>query len=194
MLYKTVYGIIKVVLKLLFRVKYIGEENFPEEGGYILCSNHVSGWDPLFLACSKTRECSFIAKAELLENKFIRLLSKKFNIYPIKRGTGDIGAIKKAISLIDEGNVLIMFPEGTRSKDGKLGEGKSGVSLIAKKTGCLLIPCAVNGKPKLFRQTKVIFGKPFRLNEVKTSDELNSETKRLMGEISKLLEEVNEKG
>ena len=87
-----------------------------------------------------------------------------------------------------------MFPEGTRSKDGKLGEGKSGVSLIAKKTGCTLVPCAINGKPKLFKKTIVNFGKPFVLADVKNSNELNLETQRLMGEIAMLLEEVNEKG
>ena len=192
MLYKSARALIKIYLKLVYRTKYIGEENLPKDGGYILCANHVSALDPFFLACGKVKECAFIAKAELFKFGFIRLVAKWFNIYPIKRGTGDIGGMKKAISLVNEGKTLVMFPEGTRSKDGKLGEGKSGVSLIAKKTGCVLVPCAINGKAKLFKKTKVIYGKPFILNEVKSSEELNLETKRLMKEISYLLEEFDE--
>lgn len=192
MLYRAARALVKIYLKIVYRTKYYGEENLPADGGYILCGNHVSALDPFFLACGKLKECAFIAKAELFRFSVIRVLAKSFNIYPIKRGTGDIGGMKKAISLVNDGKTLVMFPEGTRSKDGKLGEGKSGVSLIAKKTGCVLIPCAINGKPRAFNQTRVMYGKPFRLNEVKNSEELNEETKRLMGEISHLLEELNE--
>ena len=120
------------------------------------------------------------------------MIAKSFNIYPIKRGTGDIGGIRKAISAINDGKPLVMFPEGTRSKDGKLGEGKNGVSLIAKKTGCMLVPCAINEKPRLFKKAKVVYGKPFKINEVNNSEELTAETARLMKKISGLLEELNE--
>ena len=89
--------------------------------------------------------------------------------------------------------ILVMFPEGTRSKDGKLLEGKSGVTLIARKTGCRIVPCAIDKKPRIFNKTKVIFGEPIKINETKNSQELNDETKRLMGKIAQLLEEINEK-
>ena len=105
---------------------------------------------------------------------------------------GDIGAMRKAISLINNGEILVMFTEGTRSKDGKLLEGKSGVTLIAKKTGCRIVPCAINNKPHIFKKTKLIFGEPFTVNETKTSEELNCETKRLMEKIKRLMEEINE--
>ncbi len=192
MLYKAVRALAKVYLKLAYRVKFYGEENLPADGGYILCGNHVSALDPFFLACGMRKDCAFIAKAELFKFAFIRMVAKSFNIYPIKRGTGDIGGIKKAISVVNDGKPLVMFPEGTRSKDGKLGEGKNGVSLIAKKTGCFLVPCAINAKPRLFTQSKVIYGKPFKINEVNNSEELTAETTRLMKEISNLLEELNE--
>ncbi len=191
-MYKLARAIIKLYLKMFYNVEYINREVIPKDGGYIFCANHVSAIDPFFLACAIKKECAFIAKAELFDNAFIRLVSKPFNIYPIKRGTGDIGAMRKAISLINDGEILVMFPEGTRSKDGKLLEGKSGVTLIAKKTGCRIVPCAIDKKPHIFKKTKVIFGEPYNVNETKTSEELNCETKRLMEKISCLLEEINE--
>lgn len=85
-----------------------------------------------------------------------------------------------------------MFPEGTRSKTGKLGEGKNGVSLIAKKTGCHIVPCSVT-KPKIFKKTFVNFGEPYVQGEVSGSEDLSRETKKLMEKISVLLEESYEK-
>jgi len=189
-MYKFGRAVVNIVLKIFYSTRYKNAQNLPSEGGCIICGNHVSALDPLILACATKRECSFIAKAELFDNFFIRWVSKAFNIFPVKRGTGDIGAMKKAISLVNDGAMLVIFPEGTRSKNGKLGEGKNGATLIAKKTGCQIVPCAIQ-KAKIFAKTEVVFGEPYRLGEVKGSEALNLETEKLMEKISGLMEELN---
>lgn len=169
-------------------------ENIPEGGGYVICSNHVSMFDPLIIAVTKKMpQCSFLAKEELFKAPVIRYLAKSIDIVPIKRGEGDLGAMRKTISLVNEGKTLIIFPEGTRSKDGKLGEGKDGVSFIAKKTDCTVIPCAINGKPRFLRKIRVTFRKPLKLAEYIEGKDIKKATSVLMSEIEAGLEELNGK-
>ena len=191
-MYRFLKAFFTAYFKLLFRIEYRGLENIPEGGGYILCPNHVSAYDPLIIACGESvPQCSFLAKEELFKIPVIRHLAKSIDIVPIKRGEGDLGAMKKAIGLINDDKILIIFPEGTRSKNGKIGEGKGGVAFIAKRTECLVIPCSINHKPKLFRKIKVEFRKPMKLKEYIVEKSLEPATKALMNEISAGVEELN---
>lgn len=177
-------------MKIFYRLSYINEENIPKTGAYIFCSNHVSNFDPVIIGSTNKREFYFLAKEELIKTPVIGIIFNHLNLIPIKRGMGDIGAIRKSIEALKSGKAMVMFPEGTRSKDGELKKGKDGVSLIAKKAECDIIPCAVSKKIKLFKKTKVIFGKPILISEYKNIDDLSILTERIMNEIKLLSEEI----
>ncbi len=158
-LYKIVRGIIVIFIKLCFRVEFVGKENIPKGTGYIFCANHIGMLDPLLIACTEKTEFHFIAKEELCKIPVLGAILKRVNVIPVKRGSGDIGAMKKGIEVINSGKNLIIFPEGTRSKTGEMGEAKNGMAFLVKKTGCGILPCAVVGKPHFFKRTKLVYGK-----------------------------------
>lgn len=192
-MYKFIKILFTVIFKIFNRIEYLNTENIPEGGGYILCPNHVSLFDPLIIAVAENiPQCSFLAKEELFKNPLIRFLAKSIDIVPIKRGEGDLGAMRKTIALVNDKKTLIIFPEGTRSKTGSLGEGKDGVAFIAKRTNCMVIPCSINKKPRIFRKLKVMFGKPLYLKEYIEGKDLSPATQKLMSEISAGLDKLNE--
>ena len=180
----------RIYLKIFFRIEYLNEENVPAKGAVICCCNHNSNLDPVMVGCIKQRDFSFMAKEELFEVPLFGRLIRSLHAFPVKRNSGDLGAIKKAMTFLQEGHALVLFPEGRRSKDGKLQEGKDGVSLLAKKTGATVIPCATNGKPKLFRKTKIIYGKPIDMEKYADTKDLKPLTKCVMEEIGKLMGEL----
>lgn len=180
------------IFRIFNRIEYLHTENIPDGGGYILCSNHLSWYDPLIIATTKKiPQCSFLAKEELFKVPVIRFLAKSIDVVPIKRGEGDLGAMRKTIAMVNDKKTLIIFPEGTRSKTGKLGEGKDGVAFIAKKTNCVVIPCSISQKPFIFRKLKVTFRKPLLLKDYIEGKELSAATGKLMSEISAGLDEMN---
>jgi 1-acyl-sn-glycerol-3-phosphate acyltransferase len=159
-----------VICKTFYRMESIGVENLssiPENQGVLLCANHVSQMDPPAIGSVSPRELSFMAKAELFDVPFLGKLISKVNAFPIKRGASDRASIKMALHILNEGKTLIMFPEGTRSKSGEMGEAKAGAGFLALKTDALIIPVAVIGHYKIFRKTKIVFGKPIDLTSIK---------------------------
>ncbi len=187
-LYHFARFLCRVYMKLFYRLEYIGMENVPAEGAVICCANHTSLLDPLMVGCIKRRQFAFMAKEELFHIPLIGRLFYKLNAFPVKRNSGDLGAIKKAMSILKDGQALVLFPEGTRSKDGKLQQGKDGVSLLAKKSGAVIVPCATTGKPRLFKKSKVIYGKPIDLTPYAETKDLKPLTDCVMTEIGKLME------
>lgn len=186
--YRFVNGLLGCLIKIIFRIERVGLENIPLKGACLFCANHISLVDPIFLGTIKERDFYFIAKEELVKIPVLGRIIKKLNVIPIKRGAGDLGALRKSIEVLNENKVLAMFPEGTRSKDGRLKEGKDGVALIVKKTNCMVIPCAIKGKVKLFSKIKIIYGKPMDLSEYINEKDHKLITNAVMGEIRTLLE------
>ena len=186
--YKIVRNILIVIVKILFRIEYVGVNNIPEENGYIFCANHICFMDPLLIACNKKKEFHFIAKEELIKVPVLGWLLKKLNVIPVKRGTGDIGAMKKGIEVLKNGNSLIIFPEGTRSKTGKMGEAKHGMALLVKKTGCGVMPCAVIGKPHLLKKTKLVYGDPIPAGFFEGEKDLTIITNYIVDKIQNLID------
>ncbi len=178
----------RIYMKLFYGLEYVGIENVPQEGAIICCANHTSLLDPLMVGCIKKRQFAFMAKEELFHIPLLGKIFYKLNAFPVKRNSGDLGAIKKAMALLKEGHALVLFPEGTRSKDGKLQEAKDGVSLLAKKTGAAIVPCATTGKPRLFHKSKVIYGKPIDVTPYADTKDLKPLTDCVMSEIRKLME------
>ena len=183
-------GLCRFFLKLFYFTDYQDEENIPLKGSFIFCSNHVSNLDPVILGTTKKRIFYYLAKEELFHLPLLGWILKKLPLIPVKRGSGDLGAVKKAIEVLQQGKALVMFPEGTRSKDGTLKEGKNGVALIAKKADCHIVPCAVSRKHRLFRKSVVRYGMPFSPEEYLKQRDLTGLTKKIMQEIQNLLEEL----
>ncbi len=181
-------GVVKIVLTPLYRVQVYGKENIPKTGGVLLCSNHISELDPPVVGMTVPRPVHFIAKEELFELPVLKAILPHVNAIPIKRGMSDRNALRKGLAVLKDGNVLGLFPEGTRSKTGELGEGLAGAGFFALRTDAAVVPCAVIGSYKPFRATKVIYGKPIDMEELRSKKASADEvTKVIMAEIKELI-------
>ena len=195
---RALIHILGPIVRLLMRVRIVGEENIPsEDTPLVLCCNHISNWDPIFLIVAHPkRHVYFMAKAELFSNRlFTWFLGKQFGAFPVHRGTGDRGAIDTAKQLVNKRKLMGIFPEGTRSKDGKLLRPKSGVALIVSQTGASVLPAAVvtrGQKVRLFQRVTVVYGKPLTPEEMHLNDpehpDIRYATRLIMKTIGELIE------
>jgi len=150
MFYYIIRAIAWFLIKILWTFEVKGKKNIPLKGGLIITSNHVSYLDPIVLGISLKRKVYFIAKEEVFKNFFSNLFLRALNAFPVKRNKTDILAFKKSIKILKEGNILGIFPEGTRSINGELMELKTGVLKIAKKTGVPILPVGINGTHDIY--------------------------------------------
>ncbi|MDD6033685.1 MAG: lysophospholipid acyltransferase family protein [Oscillospiraceae bacterium] len=194
--YAFARGVVSLVSKLMYKVRYEGVEQVPEKG-FVLCSNHISQFDPIFVAVKLKPQCFFMAKEELFRFKPLALLLRALGAFPVARGKGDTGAIEKAVNLVKSGNVVAIFPEGHRSKTGELQKLKSGAVLIAAETGCGLQPCVIKkGKRKFIRRPVVVrygaFITPEQLAiQSRAPSEIRAANRLLTGTLQNLLEEAH---
>ncbi len=173
MFYKIVKTLVKAVLSVMFKVKINGAEKFPE-GPFMLCANHMSNWDPAIMAAFFKRKVHFLGKAELFKNPVLKYILTKAGMIPIKRGQVDLNAIKSAISVLNDGNVLGIFPSGRRNKSLEKGQAKSGAALIGARCGCTVVPVSIISTYKLFSKVIINVGNPIELSEYK-GNKLSSE-------------------
>lgn len=145
MLYSLFRFIFLVLFKVLFRIKVYGRQNLPKEGGYILASNHVSHLDPILLGISSPRKLNFMARHDLFNKFILGWLLRSWGVFPVKRDTADLSALKEAMRKIKNGQAVALFPEGTRSRDGSIGEGNPGVGFLAAKLDVPVIPAFIRG-------------------------------------------------
>ncbi|MFJ5621144.1 lysophospholipid acyltransferase family protein [Peribacillus loiseleuriae] len=181
---------VKIVLLPFYRAKAIGKENIPGEGGVLICSNHINNLDPPMVGIASKRDIHFMAKEELFQIPILKGILPKVHAFPVKRGLSDREALRKGLAVLKDGQVLGLFPEGTRSKDGQLGEGLAGAGFFALRSKATVLPCAVIGPYKAFRPVKIVFGQPMdfeRLREEKVSADVA--TKVIMDEIQTLINE-----
>ncbi len=167
--YSVLVFILRFPLFLIFRYKHINKNNIPKEGRYIIASNHISGPDCIFVGLGQKRYIRFMAKAELFENKFLSWFFTKMGAFPVNRGKGDTSAINNAKEMIDNGETLGIFIEGTRSKTGEFLKPKSGAVMIAHQMDCKIVPCAISCKgikPSFWRRKYVHFGEPVTVEEL----------------------------
>ncbi|MFF2449935.1 lysophospholipid acyltransferase family protein [Neobacillus sp. NPDC058068] len=190
----TFYGFAKSVVygifKPWYRVEAIGVENFPKEGGVLLCSNHINNFDPIIVGIMAPRPVHYMAKEEIFRVPVLGGIVRKCNAFPVKRGFGDREALRSGLKILKEGNVFGLFPEGTRSKTGQLGKGLSGAGFFALRTDALVVPCAVIGPYKAFHKLRVVYGKPIAMEEIrKNKASAEQVTDLIMSEIAKLIKE-----
>ena len=160
--YRITYNILYPIFSIFRPVEVIGAENVPE-GPVLMCANHSSAWDPIqvIMALPKTYPLRIMAKKQLFRIPLIGPFLSSIGVFPVDRGNSDISAVKTSIKSLQDGFTLLLFPEGTRVKAKGQVPPKSGGAVIAVRGGVPMMPVFVDTKKRLFRKTRVIFGKPF---------------------------------
>ncbi len=188
---------VNALLGFFYRIKVYNTENIPTDRGFIIAANHLSCVDPLFVSRAVNRMPYFMAKKELFDKKIIAYFFTKMNAFPISRGSADIASVNYAITVVNSGEILGIFPEGSRSKTGRPGKAKSGVALIARETKADILPVSVhikNGKLRLFSTVRIYFGEVIPYNNLPlgsaegASRELKECAKFIMDKITALWE------
>lgn len=151
-----------IAMKIAFSVKLEGKENIPKDTNCIFASNHRTNADPPLVSCGLKGKHSFMAKEELFKNKFFGWLIRNLGAFPVARGKGDMAVLDTAVERLENGYNLMIFPEGTRSKDGKVHRGHSGAAVIAARSGKPVIPVGIVFGEKLKFRTKIVvkYGEP----------------------------------
>lgn len=174
-----VYWLCRAVLQpffhLWFRVQRIGREHIPETGGFILAANHRSFIDPFVIGIMMRRPIYFVAKRELFERRFFGWLLNNLGAFPINRGAADVDAMATARMLLERGEGVLIFPEGTRVRPGPIGFAHRGVGRLALETGVPVIPLSILGTEDVRRgpwlrprKVRVRAGRPLTFPTVET--------------------------
>jgi len=135
----------KAFFKFYLGFKVIGRRNVPNKGAFIFASNHQSYFDPIILGTALYRSLNYMAKEDLFRRPVARWALRKVHSIPVRREEGDLKAIKDAVRVLSSGKPLVIFPEGSRSKDGSLRKAKPGIGFIAAKTRVPVIPAYIEG-------------------------------------------------
>lgn len=175
------------LIKLYFRHRTHGLLHVPDDQGAIIATNHASVLDPPLVACDIPRPLFTMAKQSLHEIPLFGRAIRACYSFPVRRGTLDHSALRRAVTLLQNGNLMLLFPEGTRTRDGELQEGRPGVGKIATEAGCPIVPGYLNGTfgsmppGSVFprpRRTTLYFGEPIRPDVGGPADDAQSRRRR----------------
>ena len=201
--YRTTNLTLGTFLRMMFRPRYLGRDKIPVDGPLIIAANHLSHIDPAFIMTATKRPVSYMSKKEHFDGAIRRLVFKQVGVIPVDRDAGGSEALKGAIEILEKGGAIGIFPEGTRSRDGDMGKGKTGVARLAAETGAAVVPVAIRQTddvwpvskraPRPWRKFYYKFGDPlyFDYNE-KTHDNFRSFTDTVMSRISQLSQECED--
>lgn len=162
-----------ILVRVLFDLKVRGKHNLPKTGGVLVVSNHQSYIDPVLLAVLMRRPFAYLAEAYLFKIKPFAWLITRLNAFPVKRGAGDVGAMKQTIKLLQDGWVLNLYPEGHRTADGKMLPVQAGVALVVRRAKVPVVPAIIYGayeawprhqKVPSFGRVRVIYRPPIDMN------------------------------
>lgn len=198
-LYWIILPIVWVLIHILWRIEVVGLDKVPRDRAIVLAPNHISDFDPVFvlgmiLDFSRYR---ILAKKELFKNPFIGWFLGCLGAVPIDRGKGDTETIDRVIAECKQGTKVLVFPEGTRSKDGRLGKLKSGAFVIAAKAGADILPCRIiydtpDARVHLFCRIRICFGELIPAGEAKPDDPRHEvrQLRALRTQVTAQLEEL----
>lgn len=177
--YQTCYHVFKFLGSLFFSFRVLHPERFIEEGPVILAMNHQSFLDPPLAGIACPREIHFLARSNLLDWPVAGKLMPRVNVIPVEREGGDMAAMKRVIRIVKAGHAIIMFPEGTRTHDGKLQPAKSGIGFIIAKTRAPVVPMRIFGAFEALPRTgrefhatpiTIAIGNPLRFTDADMED------------------------
>ena len=175
MLYWVIKIVVTPVLRICCRIRVDGKDHVPRSGPVILASNHRSFLDSIFIPLLIPRRVTFVAKAEYFDDKRVAWFFRGVGQIPIRRegGSASERALEAATDVLQAGGVFGIYPEGTRTRDGKLHRGHTGVARLALRTGAPIIPVGIIGSddvqpidsklPRLFKTVRIRFGEPIEL-------------------------------
>jgi len=204
--YHFIHLLIYIITKPLFRYKAIGTRHIPKKIGAILASNHASYVDPFFVGLGVVRRINYLAKKELFSSRVASyFLRNLFRVIPIDREQMDRTTLKTIYGHLRSNEILLMFPEGTRSYDGSLQEAKMGIGMIAYNTQVPIIPVYISGSHAILprdakrvhlKQCSVYFGSPLNLDEFykqrKSKELYKTISENIMESIGKLQEKAKQ--
>ncbi len=150
--YRLARALVTLYLRLYHRFRVTGAEHVPREGGCIIACNHASFLDPPVVACGVAhRRMHFLARDTLWHySRVARWFFTQCNCIPVDRTRGDVAALRTAVRVLKQGKILALFPEGTRSRDGEMQEGRDGIGFVAAKAGVPIVPAYVDGTFRAF--------------------------------------------
>jgi 1-acyl-sn-glycerol-3-phosphate acyltransferase len=165
------YTFVRIILTLptllIYRVRGIGVQNVPREGALILAPNHFSQMDHFFAGVYLRRKIRFMAKSQMFGPRVLTYVYKHGGVFPVRRGHHDEEAIKTAEMILDQGEMLLVYAEGGRSRSQELGKPKPGIGRIALESGAPVVPVAIHGSARVrgwkrlrFPKVTVQFGEP----------------------------------
>ncbi len=175
----------RVLFIPIFRIRVRGRRNVPETGGALIVSNHQSFFDPVLIGVGLRREVHYMARDSLFRRRIFGRLIESLNAFPIKREGVDVAAMREAISRIRQGRLVLVFPEGTRTRDGSFGTIRRGLSLISERARATVVPAVIQGAYEAWprgapmvrpHRIAVAFGEPITVEEQSrmTSEELSA--------------------
>jgi len=181
-LYATIRGVVRPFMRVWFRMHVSGVEHIPEEGAAIVAPNHKSFWDSFFIGICTRRHLRYMGKTELFEGWKGPLLVR-LGAFPVRRGQSDADALETARTILRQGGLLALFPEGTRIRDpDELGDPKRGAGRLALESGAPLVPAAITGSDHLFlgpipkpKRVQVAFSEPIPVSELASTQEAAGE-------------------
>lgn len=198
--YRTGWLLVRLIMAVYARVEIVGAQNMPRRGGVIVVSNHLNNADPGLVGGFLPRRVVFMAKDEMFQWPLFGGYVRLIGAFPVRRLEADLRALRKAVQVLRRGEVLVMFPEGTRSKTGSMGRGHPGTAMVALRTGAPILPVAITGTEVVrlpgdffrpFRRTRVrmVVGEPFLLPPVSRpkAEDIERCTDIIMSRIAALL-------
>lgn len=186
MLYNFLVVLLKIICFPIFRIKVKGLENIEETDKVIVCANHKSLLDPIFLAISLPQRIYFMAKKELFDKPFVGGFLKALGAFPVDRFGRDLKALRTSVALVNEGKILGIFPEGTRVKEVKRENVKDGVAFVALKAKADIMPVEIISTYKPFRKSEILIKKPIAVSEfasLKNKEAMKKMTDRVYDKI-----------
>ncbi len=181
-----------IALHIAFNLRFQGQENIPKKEQVIYASNHRTNADPPLVGCGARGKYAFMAKEELFtKNRLFAWLIRALGAFPVSRGKGDMAVLDTAVERLEGGRSLMIFPEGTRSKDGKVHRGHSGAAVISVRSGKAIIPVGIVFGEKLKFRTRVTvkFGEPIFPGDY-VEDPENPNPRQLVKLKNKYMEEI----
>lgn len=169
----------RVFCLVFFRLRTYGQDNIPAKGPFIMVSNHQSYLDPIFCGAPIKRHMCFVARDSLFKVPLLGFLISSVNTIPLRRNKGDLSAMRKVLAHLRQGSGVCLFPEGTRSSDGRIATLKTGFSLLCRRGNAPIVPVSIDGAFECWPRQKLLFspgrvdvcyGKPIPAEKAKKMD------------------------